>query len=126
MAKSTHTKLNAAAEKVGSTLGHLAARAADLDKQRHQIADQIRKTIAQGHALLERLGHKEPPPPALKHKGNAKGFRASAATKAAVRKTWKDDDLAKGPAEHTKPDDVRATIRATESRRWTNRQAGKG
>lgn len=127
MATQKSSSLNAAAEKVGATLGRLAARADRLDRQRHELAEKIRQTIEHGHALLERLvPHKPEAEPVRKRRGNAKGLKATAESKAKVRDTWADARKKTTMKEKTHPTDMRATIRATEARRWTNRQAGRG
>lgn len=123
------SSLNAAAEKVGATLGRLAGRVDRLDRQRHELAERIRKTIEHGHELLDRLVPRKPAVmPVRKRRGNAKGFKATPETKAKVRGTWTAATAAKKTTmkENTHPPDTRATIRATEARKWSNRQTGRG
>ena len=129
MAKRDASGLDVAAEKIGSTLGRLAAQAEALDRQRRALADQVRKAIAQGQSLLNNLtsdpaGETEAEDSA-KGKRKAKGTRTSAAVSAKMRDSWKPGQT-KAPKAQPKPGDVRATVRATSSRQWTNRQPGRG
>jgi hypothetical protein len=119
MAKRAKSGLDTAAVKVGSTLGQLARKAAAAEKQRQVLARQLRKTIAKAQAVLESIGKGGKPD------ADAVAKEKAAAAKARIRASWKEtkNDVA---GEQTKPGDVRATIRATASRRWTNRQPGKG
>jgi hypothetical protein len=66
--------------------------------------------------------------PSARRKGSGPvGQKMPAAnSRAKLQNSWKSGGDADAAKEHTKPDDVRATIRATASRHWTNRQAGKG
>ncbi len=128
MAKRENIDLDAAAKRIGSTLGRLAGRAAGLDKQRRELAEQIRTAIAQGQALLKSLGGDAGTDrrPTAKRSGSSKGSKTSTEAKAKIRDSWKRGKVAAAAKEHTKPDDVRASIRATASRQWTNRQPGRG
>ena len=130
MAKRDASGLDVAAEKIGSTLGRLAAQGAALDRQRRAVADQVRKAIAQGQSLLNSLtsdsaGDTEAEYSA-KGTRKAKGSRTPAAMKAKMRESWKPAGQTSAPKAQTKPGDVRATVRATSSRQWTNRQPGRG
>jgi hypothetical protein len=128
MAKRENTGLDAAAKRIGSTLGRLARRAAGLDKQRRELAEQIRTAIAQAQAVLKSLGGDAGTDrgPTAKGSGSSKGSKTSTEPTAKMRDSWKRGKVAAAADEHTKPDDGRANIRATGSRNWTNRQPGRG
>jgi hypothetical protein len=135
MAKNAKSSLDVAAEKIGSTLGHLAAQVAGLDKQRQALADQVRTAIAQGQALLENLTGADAPesgddtgaPAAKPAKGKAKRARKTApADPATVPPSVARKNTKTTARERTKPGDVRAAVRASAHRNWTNRQQGRG
>lgn len=126
MAARDRNGMEAAAKNIGSALGHLAGRLDALNKQRADIAAELRNAIAKGNSLLASLGAGDAP---KKNKGGRpKGYKMSDATRAKLRAAWKRRKEAAGlvAKEQTKPGDVRGTIRATEGRKWTSRQAGRG
>jgi hypothetical protein len=125
MAQRENISLDAAAKRIGSTLGRLAGRAARLDKQRRELAEQIRTAIAQGQALLKSLGGDAGTDrgPTAKGSGSSK---TSTESKEKIRESRKRGKVAAPANEHTKPGDVRANIRARAPRNWTNRQPGRG
>ncbi len=130
MARQPNPKLRQTAEQIGTALGHIAGRVDALKKQRAEIAADIHKLVQSAQAMLNDLGHQADPESSGTRKGSEqKGGRMSPAKKAEQRATWKRDKAAgeKIPqGVHTKPGDVRATIRAVDGRRFTARQAGKG
>ena len=130
MAKRDESGLNVAAEKIGSTLGRLAAKASVLDQQRRALAEQVRKALAEGQSLLNNLtgdaADDVEAKGAARGKRKARGSKTPAAVSAKMRESWKPEGQTKPPKAQTKPGDVRATVRATSSRSWTNRQPGRG
>jgi hypothetical protein len=81
-----------AAETVGRTLGHLAARWAALDRQRAELSAELARLartmagaggspLGGGSTLIKKLGRRRG--------GRPKGFKMSEATKQKLRAAWK-------------------------------------
>ena len=97
MAKPVRRKssLDAAAETIGASLGHLAARLDSWNKQRAQLAGDITRLMNSARGYLGHLGHQDdgeyvaPPRPPRNKGGRPKGYKMSAATRAKLRAAWK-------------------------------------
>lgn len=125
MAKSMKTGLDSTAEGIGTALGHLALRLDSWKKQRGEIVAEIQKLAKTAQSMLQELGG-ESEPERVRKGGRKKGYKMSAETKAKLRAAWKRRKELAGGTEKTKPGDVRATIRASEGRKWSARQRGRG
>ena len=127
MAARDKNGLEAAAKNIGSALGHLAGRLDALNKQRADIAAELKSAIARGQSLLASLGVAAEEAPKKNKGGRPKGYKMSDATRAKLRAAWKKrKEAAASGREQTKPADTRAAVRSADGRKWTNRQAGRG
>jgi hypothetical protein len=90
------SRLNATAESLGSALGHVAARVEALNRQRAEVAADIRRIIAAGERLLTELGQSAQTAVARRKGGRPKGYRMSEETKAKLRAAWRRRKAALG------------------------------
>lgn len=127
MAKNTKSGLDSTAEGIGTALGHLAIRLDKWKQQRHEIVQEIQKLAQAAQSMLKEVGGTSAPDERARKGGRKKGYKMSAETKAKLRAAWKRRKTeAQAGAEKTKPTDVRANIRASEGKKWSARQGGRG
>jgi hypothetical protein len=124
LAKRQSPRLTHTAESIGTALGQVAAKLHAWKQQRTELALQVTALARAAQAMLGDLGHVETPAPAKRKGGRPKGYATSDETKAKLRAAWaRRKQAAKIPS---KPADERARIRATEGRKFTARQRGRG
>lgn len=118
MAKRARRMLTA--EGVGAALGRLAGRLDALNKQRAQLAAEIRDAVAHGERLLRTVTGIDTGDRPKGKGGRPKGYKMSEATRAKLREAWKRRKEAShnvARAEDTKAGDAREKVRARTHRR---------
>jgi len=123
--------LTTTAEGIGSALGQIAARVAQWKRQRTEIEADIKKVIGQAHGMLNEVRHEpqagtlaENAPVSPRKGGRPKGYKVSDETKAKLRLAW--ERRKSSGNSHTRLADGRGHIRATDGKRFTARQRGRG
>jgi hypothetical protein len=117
---------NDTAAHIGSTLGHLVGRVDVWTKQRNELASELQKILKTAHGMLAGLGGSAVSQGARRKRGPAKRYAMPGETQASLQAAAERLQRESGGKTSRKPVDVRSSIRATDGRRFTARQAGKG
>jgi hypothetical protein len=120
-------------ENIGTAIGQLANKIDAWKKQRDVLIAEGERVAGVALDYVRDLrGHSAPVPKkgaATRKGGRPKGMKMSEETKAKLRDAWKrrkSGSNTGGNAEHSKPADGRAVVRATSGRKWQNRQSKRG
>jgi hypothetical protein len=120
--------LDQTAENIGAALGQVAAKLHSWKKQRTELVAEVAALAKAAQAMLTELGHPTRKSEPKKKGGRQKGYVMPDETKAKLREAWarRKQTADRAVREHTKPGDVRASIRAKEGKKFTARQRGRG
>ena len=116
-------------ENIGTALGHLANRIDAWKRQRDELIAEGERLSAAALGFVRELrggGTPTAPKKTGRKGGRPRGSKMSEETKAKLREAWKRRKAAAAAAAKTKPEDVRARVRASKGRVRSPRQSNRG
>ena len=121
MAKTNNARITRTAESIGSALGHLVGRVDSWNKQRGELATELKRIVSVAQDMLGQLGHGSKPAKRGRKKRQTADSPIPPAAKTKLsgprRKRPRPASPSVDGPNLTKPDDVRATIRSSAGRR---------
>jgi hypothetical protein len=121
------SSLNSAAENIGTTLGHVAARLDRWKKDQVSIAADLQSLLKSAQDMLGDLGSTATKSFDQARKGGRPtGYKTSPATKAKLRAAWERRKASSTLTPVVQSINQRGLIRSKAPRTWSNRQPGKG